>query len=155
MIFLLLGLGFVLGRYLLKSPTAGLFLVLLLTHELSMVAARVLKGVLLRLRPAALFAGSYSDSGFWHDAPIPARFPPPTPPSTGACFCPWPWRFPATACRCWSFPSSSALAASPSTCTTSPTYFSPSGSSSSSPSSPAASPNSPPWPVPHPLLLSS
>ena len=75
LIFLLLGLAFGVGRWLLKSPAAGLFLVLLLTHELSMVAARVLKGVLLRLRPAALFAGSYSDSGFWHDGPHTGSFP--------------------------------------------------------------------------------
>ncbi|UOQ55354.1 phosphatase PAP2 family protein [Hymenobacter cellulosivorans] len=75
LIFLALGLGFILCRWVLRSPAAGLFLVLLLTHELSMVAARVLKGVLLRLRPAALFTGSYHDLGFWHDAPHTGSFP--------------------------------------------------------------------------------
>ncbi|RYU82155.1 phosphatase PAP2 family protein [Hymenobacter persicinus] len=75
LIFLLLGLGYVGCRWALRSPGAGLFLVLLLTHELSMVAAKVLKGVLLRLRPAALFAGSYSDLGFGYHAPDTGSFP--------------------------------------------------------------------------------
>ncbi|TGE25449.1 phosphatase PAP2 family protein [Hymenobacter aquaticus] len=74
-IFLLLGAAYAVGRWVLKSPAAGLFLVLLLTHELSMVAARVLKGVLLRLRPVALFAGSYHDLGFGYDAPNTGSFP--------------------------------------------------------------------------------
>jgi membrane-associated phospholipid phosphatase len=75
LLFLLLGLGYVVCRWVLRSPAAGLFLVLLLTHELSMVAAKVLKGVLLRLRPAALFAGTYSDLGFGYDAPNTGSFP--------------------------------------------------------------------------------
>ncbi|TGE29645.1 phosphatase PAP2 family protein [Hymenobacter metallicola] len=74
-IFLLLGLAYVLSRWWWKSPAAGLYLVLLLTHEMSMVAARVLKGVLLRLRPAALFAGSYHDLGFGHPGPHTGSFP--------------------------------------------------------------------------------
>ena len=74
-IFLLLALGYVVSRWVLRSPVAAVFLVLLLTHELSMVAAKVLKGVLLRLRPQALFAGSYSGLGFGHDGPHTGSFP--------------------------------------------------------------------------------
>ncbi|PJJ59175.1 phosphatase PAP2 family protein [Hymenobacter chitinivorans] len=74
-VFLGLALAFGVGRWVLRSPAAGLFLVLLLTHELSMVAARVLKGVLLRLRPVALFAGAYHDLGFGYDTPNTGSFP--------------------------------------------------------------------------------
>jgi membrane-associated phospholipid phosphatase len=75
LIFLLLGLAYAGWRWVLKSPGAGLFLALLLTHELSMVTAKVLKGVLLRLRPAALFAGTYHDLGFGYQAPDTGSFP--------------------------------------------------------------------------------
>lgn len=74
-IFLLLGLAYAACRWLLKSPAASLFLVLLVTHEMSMVAARVLKGVLLRLRPAALFTGSYHDLGFGYTGAHTGSFP--------------------------------------------------------------------------------
>jgi membrane-associated phospholipid phosphatase len=74
-IFLLLALAYGVCRWLLKNQVAGLFLVVLLTHEMSMVAARTLKGVLLRLRPAALFAGSYHDLGFGYDGPHTGSFP--------------------------------------------------------------------------------
>ena len=64
-IFLVLGLAFAVGRYVLKKREATLFLVLLLTHEFSMVLANVLKGTVHRLRPEVQFGGGYAGTGLW------------------------------------------------------------------------------------------
>ena len=64
-IFLVLILAYLIGRWVLKKPAATLFLVLLLTHEFSMVLARVLKGVIHRLRPEVLFGPGYAGTGLW------------------------------------------------------------------------------------------
>ena len=74
-IFLALGLAFAVGRYLLRRPGATTFLVLLLTHEFSMVAARVLKGVVHRLRPEVLFSTGYAGTGLWASGPHNDSFP--------------------------------------------------------------------------------
>ena len=75
LIFLVLGLAFAVGRYALKRPEATLFLVLLLTHEASMVAARVLKGAVHRLRPEVQFGAGYAGSGLWATGPHNDSFP--------------------------------------------------------------------------------
>ena len=64
-IFLALGLAFAIGRYVLKQRGATIFLILLLTHEFSMVLANVLKGSVHRLRPEVLFGEGYSGLGLW------------------------------------------------------------------------------------------
>jgi membrane-associated phospholipid phosphatase len=74
-IFLALGLAFAVGRYGLKRRGATLFLVLLLTHEFSMVLARVLKGAVHRLRPEVQFGGGYSGTGLWATGPHNDSFP--------------------------------------------------------------------------------
>ena len=74
-IFLALGLAFVVGRYVLKRRGATLFLVLLLTHEFSMVLAKVLKGVVHRLRPEVLFETGYAGTGLWQLGPHNDSFP--------------------------------------------------------------------------------
>ena len=74
-IFLLLGAAFAIGRYGLKRRGATLFLVLLLTHECSMVLAKVLKGVVHRLRPEVLFGAGYSGLGLWQSGPHNDSFP--------------------------------------------------------------------------------
>ncbi|MCB2377703.1 phosphatase PAP2 family protein [Hymenobacter sp. BT635] len=63
-LFLGFGIMYVVGRWLLKLPQARLFLVLLLVHLASVATSNVLKGVLSRLRPAALFSPGYPDLGF-------------------------------------------------------------------------------------------
>jgi membrane-associated phospholipid phosphatase len=74
-IFLGLGLAFAVGRYALKQREATLFLVLLLTHESSMVLAKVLKGTVNRLRPEVLFGAGYTGTGLWETGPHNDSFP--------------------------------------------------------------------------------
>ncbi|WP_426061581.1 phosphatase PAP2 family protein [Hymenobacter sp. B1770] len=74
-VFLLLGAAFVVGRYVLRRPQATLFLILLLTHEFSMVTAKVLKGVVHRLRPEVLFDAGYAGTGLWQSGPHNDSFP--------------------------------------------------------------------------------
>ncbi|WP_210521079.1 phosphatase PAP2 family protein [Hymenobacter terricola] len=74
-IFLALGLAFAVGRYALKRRGATLFLVLLLTHEFSMVLANVLKGTVHRLRPEVQFGAGYAGSGLWAIGPHNDSFP--------------------------------------------------------------------------------
>ncbi|UOQ96362.1 phosphatase PAP2 family protein [Hymenobacter sp. 5317J-9] len=74
-IFLALGLAFAVGRYGLKRRGATLFLVLLLTHEFSMVLARALKGSVQRLRPEVQFAKAYVGTGLWSPGPHNDSFP--------------------------------------------------------------------------------
>ncbi|ALW86581.1 hypothetical protein AUC43_16725 [Hymenobacter sedentarius] len=74
-IFLALGLAFAIGRYALKRRGATLFLILLLTHECSMVLANVLKGAVHRLRPEVQFAGGYPGTGLWAVGPHNDSFP--------------------------------------------------------------------------------
>ena len=75
LIFLALGLAFAIGRYGLKRRGATLFLVLLLTHEFSMVLANVLKGTVHRLRPEVLFGAGYVGTGLWATGPHNDSFP--------------------------------------------------------------------------------
>ena len=74
-IFLGLGLAFAVGRYGLKKRGATLFLILLLTHEFSMVLANVLKGAVHRLRPEVQFGAGYAGSGLWAEGPHNDSFP--------------------------------------------------------------------------------
>ena len=74
-IFLGLGLAFAIGRYALKKKEATIFLVLLLTHEFSMVLANVLKGTVHRLRPEVLFGTGYAGTGLWATGPHNDSFP--------------------------------------------------------------------------------
>ncbi|GAA4052184.1 phosphatase PAP2 family protein [Hymenobacter glaciei] len=74
-IFLALGLAFAIGRYALKRRGATLFLVLLLTHEFSMVLANVLKGAVHRLRPEVQFGAGYTGTGLWAETPHNDSFP--------------------------------------------------------------------------------
>ena len=74
-IFLALGLAFAIGRYGLKRRGATLFLVLLLTHEFSMVLANVLKGAVHRLRPEVQFGAGYTGAGLWAEGPHNDSFP--------------------------------------------------------------------------------
>jgi membrane-associated phospholipid phosphatase len=74
-IFLALGLAFAVGRYALKRRGATVFLILLLTHEFSMVLANVLKGVVHRFRPEVQFGGGYAGSGLWAIGPHNDSFP--------------------------------------------------------------------------------
>jgi membrane-associated phospholipid phosphatase len=74
-ILLALGLAFAAGRYALKRRGATLFLVLLLTHEFSMVLAKVLKGVVHRLRPQVQFETGYAGTGLWQPGPHNDSFP--------------------------------------------------------------------------------
>ncbi|MDB5235002.1 MAG: phosphatase family protein [Hymenobacter sp.] len=74
-IFLVLGLAFAIGRYGLKRRGATIFLILLLTHEFSMVLANVLKGAVHRLRPEVQFGGGYTGSGLWQIGPHNDSFP--------------------------------------------------------------------------------
>ena len=74
-IFLALGLAFAIGRYVLKKRAATLFLVLLLTHEFSMVLAKVLKGGVHRFRPEVQFSGGYAGTGLWATGPHNDSFP--------------------------------------------------------------------------------
>jgi membrane-associated phospholipid phosphatase len=74
-IFLALGLAFAIGRYALKRKAATIFLVLLLTHEFSMVLANVLKGAVHRLRPEVQFGAGYTGSGLWATGPHNDSFP--------------------------------------------------------------------------------
>jgi len=75
LIFLALGAAFAVGRYGLKRRGATLFLVLLLTHEFSMVLANVLKGSVHRLRPEVLFGAGYPGLGLWAAGPHNDSFP--------------------------------------------------------------------------------
>lgn len=74
-IFLALGLAFAIGRYVLKRRGATLFLLLLLTHEFSMVLANVLKGSVHRLRPEVQFGRAYVGTGLWATGPHNDSFP--------------------------------------------------------------------------------
>ena len=74
-IFLALGLAFAIGRYGLKRRGATLFLVLLLTHEFSMVLANVLKGAVHRLRPEVQFGAGYTGTGLLAAGPHNDSFP--------------------------------------------------------------------------------
>jgi membrane-associated phospholipid phosphatase len=74
-ILLALGLAFAMGRYALKRRGATVFLVLLLTHEFSMVLAKVLKGVVHRLRPQVQFETGYEGTGLWQPGPHNDSFP--------------------------------------------------------------------------------
>lgn len=74
-VFLALGGAFAVGRYGLKRRGATLFLVLLLTHEFSMVLARVLKGAVHRLRPEVQFGAGYPGTGLWATGPHNDSFP--------------------------------------------------------------------------------
>ncbi|GAB3572051.1 phosphatase PAP2 family protein [Hymenobacter daeguensis] len=64
-IFLALGLAFAIGRYGLKKRGATIFLILLLTHEFSMVLAKVMKGAVHRFRPEVQFKVGYAGTGLW------------------------------------------------------------------------------------------
>ena len=74
-VFLALGLAFVVGRYGLRRPGATWFLIVLLTHEFSVVLANVLKGVVHRLRPEVLFGAGYPGLGLWRQGPHNDSFP--------------------------------------------------------------------------------
>ncbi|MBO2008896.1 phosphatase PAP2 family protein [Hymenobacter negativus] len=74
-IFLVLGLAFAIGRYALKRRGAIVFLILLLTHEFSMVLANVLKGSVHRLRPEVQFKSGYLGTGLWATGPHNDSFP--------------------------------------------------------------------------------
>ena len=74
-IFLGLGLAFAIGRYYFKRREATLLLVLLLTHEFSMVLANVLKGAVHRLRPEVQFGPGYSGTGLLATGPHNDSFP--------------------------------------------------------------------------------
>ena len=74
-IFLVLGLAVAIGRYALKQRGAALFLILLLTHEFSMVLANVLKGSVHRLRPEVQFGTGYVGTGLWANGPHNDSFP--------------------------------------------------------------------------------
>ena len=74
-IFLALGLAFAIGRYALKRRVATLFLILLLTHEFSMVLANVMKGSVHRLRPEVQFGTGYVGTGLWASGPHNDSFP--------------------------------------------------------------------------------
>lgn len=74
-IFLGLGLAFAVGRYGLRRPGATLLLVLLLTHEFSMVLANGLKGAVHRLRPEVQFGVGYADTGLGAAGPHNDSFP--------------------------------------------------------------------------------
>ena len=74
-IFLALGLAFAVGRYAFKKKEATIFLILLLTHEFSMVLANVLKGTVHRLRPEVLFGTGYEGTGLWATGPHNDSFP--------------------------------------------------------------------------------
>ena len=74
-VFLALGLAFAIGRYGLQRRGATLFLVLLLTHEFSMVLANVLKGAVHRLRPEVQFGAGYAGAGLWAAGPHNDSFP--------------------------------------------------------------------------------
>ena len=74
-IFLALGLAFAIGRYALKRRGATLFLILLLTHEFSMVRANVFKGSVHRLRPEVQFGTGYVGTGLWASGPHNDSFP--------------------------------------------------------------------------------
>ena len=74
-VFLALGLAFAVGRYYLKRREATLFLVLLLTHEFSMVLANVLKGAVHRLRPEVQFGAGYPGTGLLAPGPHNDSFP--------------------------------------------------------------------------------
>jgi membrane-associated phospholipid phosphatase len=74
-IFLALGLAFAIGRYALKRRGAIIFLILLLTHEFSMVLANVLKGSVHRLRPEVQFGTGYAGTGLWAAGPHNDSFP--------------------------------------------------------------------------------
>ena len=74
-IFLALGLAFAIGRYALKRRGATLFLIILLTHEFSMVLANVLKGAVHRLRPEVQFGTGYAGTGLWATGPHNDSFP--------------------------------------------------------------------------------
>ena len=74
-IFLALGLAFAIGRYALKRRGATLFLILLLTHEFSMVLSNVLKGSVHRLRPEVQFGADYVGTGLWASGPHNDSFP--------------------------------------------------------------------------------
>jgi len=75
LLLLALGAAFAVGRYVLKRPGATLLLVLLLTHEFSMVLARVLKGAVHRLRPEVQFGPGYAGTGLWASGPHNDSFP--------------------------------------------------------------------------------
>ena len=74
-IFLVLGLAFAIGRYALKRRGATLFLILLLTHEFSVVLANALKGSVHRLRPEVQFGADYVGTGLWASGPHNDSFP--------------------------------------------------------------------------------
>jgi membrane-associated phospholipid phosphatase len=74
-LFIGLGLAYVVGRWVLKRPEATVFLVLLLTHIASVVTSNVLKGVVHRLRPEVLFGSGYSGLGLWVTGPHNDSFP--------------------------------------------------------------------------------
>lgn len=74
-IFLALGLAFAIGRYALKRRGATIFLVLLLTHEFSMVLAKLLKASMHRLRPEVQFGTGYTGTGLWAEGAHNDSFP--------------------------------------------------------------------------------
>ena len=75
LIFLAFAFAFAIGRYRLKRRGATLFLILLLTHEFSMVLANVLKGSVHRLRPEVQFGAGYTGTGLWQPGPHNDSFP--------------------------------------------------------------------------------
>jgi membrane-associated phospholipid phosphatase len=74
-LYVVLALGFVLGRWVLKRRWGTLFLIMLLAHIASQGSSNVLKGVVHRLRPEVLFAGGYPGTGLWAPGPHNDSFP--------------------------------------------------------------------------------
>ncbi len=75
LLFVALVLAFAVGRYLLKRRGATVFLIVLLTHVFSEVAANVLKTAVQRLRPEVLFSKGYLGLGLWATGPNNDSFP--------------------------------------------------------------------------------
>jgi membrane-associated phospholipid phosphatase len=74
-LFWALGLAYVVGRWLLRRRTATVWLVVLLTHLSSVITTNIIKGLVRRLRPEALFLGSSHGVGFGGSGPLSDSFP--------------------------------------------------------------------------------
>ncbi|OGX84657.1 phosphatase PAP2 family protein [Hymenobacter glacialis] len=74
-LWVLLLLGFGVGRWGLRQRWATVLLIVLLTHIASQVSANLLKGVVHRLRPDVLFTTGYSGTGLWAAGPYNDSFP--------------------------------------------------------------------------------
>jgi membrane-associated phospholipid phosphatase len=73
--FVALAGAFAVIRVGLRRPWGNVFLLLLLVHPLSIISANVLKGLVHRLRPEALFQAGYAGLGFWQSGPLSDSFP--------------------------------------------------------------------------------